>query len=281
MTTPARVAAAAVIGVLAIGGAFFLASGPSGPSARRSRPRAISRQLHRPVATVGAPQPRSTTRACRPDPATSTSAMRSRWLGDAPSTEPHPERRRFYFMDPATMTGRTTAGGVPAEPADDGQDGGRCLKGSARRSSSRTSRTEPGCTKRTWTAPAFDRIPITCDCELLYPDYDPTATKVVYVPGRRRHRAGWRSVITRARPRSSSRRSVPRATRSGSSPPGRRMGRLSPSTASPGGREAPTVVVVGTIHYGERRLFQRPALLDVARATFTTCPSQSLSSRVT
>lgn len=171
MTTPARVAAAAIIGVLAIAGAFLVES---------PRP-----------ASVGVPASASPTAS-----STATSSPRIDYsdlpgrilvehlgnavdLSEAATSDSHPDRRRFYFLDPSDMTGKTAVEFLPGQPttgksaADISSDGKKIVF-------------------QDWTVGArlyeanldgtgFRAIPAECTCALLYPDYDPTATKIVYV----------------------------------------------------------------------------------------------------
>jgi Tol biopolymer transport system component len=117
MTTPARVAAAAVVGVLVVGGAITLLNRPGPPGVTGPNPSASPS----PPAT-GTPIATSSPRSPGPD----YSALRGRILvehaGNAIdfseiSTDYHTDRRRFYWMDPATMTGKTAVEFLPGEPS--------------------------------------------------------------------------------------------------------------------------------------------------------------------
>jgi hypothetical protein len=122
MTTPARVAAAAAIGVLAIGGATFIigragqSTNVGGPSPSAPEPSSAVNHSASPSATAS---PSSSAGAL------DYSALKGRILmehaGNAPdfsetSTDYHIDRRRFYWMDPATMTGTTSVEFLPGKP---------------------------------------------------------------------------------------------------------------------------------------------------------------------
>jgi hypothetical protein len=189
MPIPARVAAAAMIGVLLVGGAFFMLSpgnrsnvGVPGPS-----PTAVA--TSNPTASVSpSPSPSAS--------AADFSSMGGRILvehlgnaldlSESTATDYNPDKRRFYFMDPADMTSRTVTEflkGTPAtgkSAADVSKDGTKIVF--------QDWTDHPQIYEANLDGTAFHRLNITCGtgagpkgCQFLYPDYDPTGTKIVYV----------------------------------------------------------------------------------------------------
>ena len=175
MTSPARIAAAAVIGVLVVGGAVSL--------------------LTRPIAAPGGPGPSASPSPSLPpsetpatpsarDYSTLPGRILAEHLGNAidesemPTTEYNPDTRRFYFLDPADMTGATAEEFLPGQPstgkfaADVSADGRKVVfQDWAER---------PKLYEANLDGSGFRLLPIDCDCQLLYPDFDPTATKIAY-----------------------------------------------------------------------------------------------------
>jgi len=185
MSTPARVGVAAVLGVVILGGAFYVLGRPSQSSVGVPVPSARpSPTAPPPTARPSAPAA-SASQAITVDYSTLPGRILAEHLGNAidgsemPTTDSHPERRRFYFLDPATMTGATAVEFLPNQPAggktaaDVSSDGTKVVF--------QDFTDKPRLYEANLDGTNFHQIPITCDCQLLYPDYDPTATKVVYV----------------------------------------------------------------------------------------------------
>ena len=181
MPTPARVAAAAVIGVLLVGGAFAYLGRPNQPVVGAPGPAPTLTAAPTPTSSPAA----SASPAAAVDYSTLPGRILAEHLGNAidgsemPTTDYHPDRRRFYFMDPATMTGATAVEFLPNQPttgktaADVSSDGKKVVF--------QDFADKPKLYEANLDGTGFHQIPIECDCGLLYPDYDPTATKIVYV----------------------------------------------------------------------------------------------------
>jgi len=98
---------------------------------------------------------------------------------DMPTDDYHPDWRRLYVMDPAEMTGAAAVEFLPDQPiggktaADISSDGRRVVF--------QDWTPKPRLYEANLDGTGFRELPVECDCELLYPDYDPTGTKVVYV----------------------------------------------------------------------------------------------------
>jgi dipeptidyl aminopeptidase/acylaminoacyl peptidase len=98
---------------------------------------------------------------------------------DMPTDDYHPQRRRLYWMDPATMTGATAAELLPGSPstgklnADVSADGTRVV---FMDTSSRS---------RIWIAyldgTGLQQVSAKCACSELDPAFDPTGKRIVYV----------------------------------------------------------------------------------------------------
>lgn len=178
MSMPARVAAAAVIGVLAIGGVTFLLgrqgqSNVGGPSSSTPLPVASSTT-----------SPSGSARVLD-DYSSLNGRILMEHLGNAPdgsesqTTEYHPERRRLYWMSPATMTDATAVEFLPGQPvtgklnADVSRDGTQVVF---------MDTADPA---DVWLANAdgtgLRNISGSCTCSELDPAFDPTGTKVVFV----------------------------------------------------------------------------------------------------
>jgi Tol biopolymer transport system component len=184
MFTPARVAVAAVIGVLLVGGAFLAFQRPSQSNIGGPGPSASA-----PPSSTAPPSPSTAPSEAAPSGASDYSYLPGRilaeHLGNAidgseyPTADYNPDRRRLYLMDPKTMTGATSTEFLPGQPetgksaADVSSDGTKVVF-------------------QDWATPTkiyeadldgtgFHQIPVDCTCSLLYPDYDPTATRIVYV----------------------------------------------------------------------------------------------------
>jgi hypothetical protein len=178
MSSPARIAAAAVIGVLIVGGAVSVlirpGAGPGGPEP--SAPASPSPSVP-PTEAPASPEAR--------DYSTLPGRILAEHLGNAidesemPTTEYNPEKRRFYLLDPADMTGGTAEEFLPGQPAtgkfaaDVSADGLKVVF--------QDWAVRPKLYEANLDGTGFRELPIQCDCQLLYPDYDPTARLVVFV----------------------------------------------------------------------------------------------------
>jgi hypothetical protein len=100
-------------------------------------------------------------------------------LSESSATQYNPGTRRFYFMDPKDMTSRTVTEFLKGQPATG-------------KSAADISTDQKKVVFQDWAdstrlyeanldGTGFHKIPIDCACALLYPDYDPTGTKIVYV----------------------------------------------------------------------------------------------------
>ena len=98
---------------------------------------------------------------------------------DMPTEDYHPDWRRLYVMDPAEMTGAAAVEFLPDQPpagktaADVSSDGRRVVF--------QDWAPQPRLYEANLDGTGLRELPIECDCQLLFPDYDPTATRVVYV----------------------------------------------------------------------------------------------------
>src|SRR5438874_2237157 len=109
MSTPARVAAAAAIGVLAIGGASFLlgrsgSSNVGGPSPSAPQPSPSSSAI---AASSASSSAASADYSSLPGRLLVEHLGNALDLSESSATDYHPDTRRFYFMDPTDMTSRT------------------------------------------------------------------------------------------------------------------------------------------------------------------------------
>jgi hypothetical protein len=171
MFTPSRVALAAVIGVLLVGGAFLASTRPSDQPSVGATPSPSVVATPSPVAQV--------------DYSDLPGRILAEHLGNAidgsemPTTDYNPDRRRLYLMDPKTMTGASSVEFLPGQPATG-------------KSAADVSADGTKVVFQDWTTPTrlyeanldgtgFHQIAIDCTCSLLYPDFDPTATRIVYV----------------------------------------------------------------------------------------------------
>jgi dipeptidyl aminopeptidase/acylaminoacyl peptidase len=102
-------------------------------------------------------------------------------MSEFPTEDAHPDRRRFYLIDPADMSPRTAVEFLPGQPAtgktaaDVSSDGRRVVF--------QDWAVEARLYEANLDGTGFRKLPLECDqpCAFLYPDYDPTGTKVVYV----------------------------------------------------------------------------------------------------
>jgi len=98
---------------------------------------------------------------------------------EMPTSDFNPDRRRFYLMDPATMTADTAVEFMPGQPAT-GKTAAD-VSADSRRVVFQDWTPQPRLYEANLDKTGFRRLPIDCECQLLYPDYDPTATRIVYV----------------------------------------------------------------------------------------------------
>jgi len=105
---------------------------------------------------------------------------------EMPTTEYHPERRRLYFLDPATMSRADAVEFLPGQPptgklhADVSLDGTKVVFMDRAENAQVWIANLDGTGLRLLSEP--------CDCSELDPAFDPTGTKVVYVHLENGHR---------------------------------------------------------------------------------------------
>ncbi len=180
MTPTTRLATAAGIGVLVVGVAFF-AFGRSNSSV--AGPGESPTPSPAPTATPS-PTPSAS-------PAADYSDLPGRILlehfGNAPDgsetgTGNNYDRRRFYLMDPATMTGATAREFLPTNfrPGSWGQ-----MVADVSRDGTRVVFQDTTDKSRNWQAnldgSGLRELRSTCDCIEGDPAYDPTGTRIAYV----------------------------------------------------------------------------------------------------
>jgi len=189
MTLPARLAALAVVGGLVLVGLAMLGLSIG------TRPTSTDAPSIAPASTAAVASSAQTTDAPAATPNTrdySDLPVRilaehlgnAADLSEAGATEYNPDTRRLYFMDPADMTPVTTVEFLPDQPAGgksaaDVSAGGTKVvfmdfipSGAGPRTSLHQANLD---------GTGYERIPIDCSsCALAYPDYDPTASRIVY-----------------------------------------------------------------------------------------------------
>jgi WD40-like Beta Propeller Repeat len=186
MTLTARLVAAAIaIAVVAVGGALVLRPGQSDIGAP-------SPTIHASVAppTIAPQSPSVQPSAGLPDYSALPGRILMEHAGNAPdgsedSADYHIDRRRFYWMDPATMTGRAATLFLPGQPAP-----GK-VSGDVSRDQKKIVFQDPGdgTGEFIWTAnldgTGLKKIQTSCSaraaCGDWQPAFDPTGTKVVFV----------------------------------------------------------------------------------------------------
>lgn len=190
MSTPARVVAAAALGMLAIGGATFLLGRPSQSNVGGPSPSA-------PSSTPSTSTLLSPASSSRIDYSDLPGRILVEHLGNAldlsesTAKDYNPDTRRFYFMDPSDMTARTVTEFLKGQPVTG-------------KSAADISSDQKRVVFQDWADQArlyeanldgtgFRKIPLDCSCALLYPDYDPTATRIVYV--RVEGRQSWLEIL--------------------------------------------------------------------------------------
>jgi dipeptidyl aminopeptidase/acylaminoacyl peptidase len=182
MTMTARLVAAAIaIAVVAVGGAILLRPG-GGANVGTGTPH--------PTVTIApsaalSPSPTNAGSAAAVDYSTLKGRILVEHLGNAldlsesSATDYNPDTRRFYFMDPADMTSRTAVEFLKGQPvsgksaADISSDGRKIVF--------QDWADQTRLYEANLDGTGFRKLPIDCSCALLYPDYDPTGTKIVYV----------------------------------------------------------------------------------------------------
>ena len=180
MSFPARLAAIAAAGVVAIG-ALILIQRPAGSSPVASQPPASAR----PSPSLTSVAPSVAASAGLLDYSALGGRILMEHLGNAPdgsempTTEYHPERRRLYWMDPKSMTGATAVEFLPGEPAtgkfnaDVSRDGRQVVFMDTARLGD------------VWIANAdgtgLRNLSGDCTCSELDPAFDRTGSKVVFV----------------------------------------------------------------------------------------------------
>jgi hypothetical protein len=178
IVTPARLAAAAVLGALVLGGALFVLGGGG-----RSNPPSITTPSATtpPVPSV----PASAVPTAALDYSNQPGRILAEHLGNAmdgteqDEQDANPDRRRFYFMDPADMTARTDVEFLPGQPTTGKSAADVSLD--SRKVVFQDWADQARLYEANLDGTGFHQLAVECDCSLLYPDYDPTATKVVYV----------------------------------------------------------------------------------------------------
>lgn len=184
MSTTARLAVSAVaVAVVAVGGALILRPGSNSsvgtpPASPGPRPSASV------LAAVPSP---SVQRTAGPpvDASTLQGRILMEHLGNAPdrsempTTDYHPERRRLYWMNPATMTGATAAEFLPGQPstgklnADVSSDGRQVVFMDTAQPADVWLANTDGTGLRDLSG--------SCTCSELDPAFDPTGTRIVFV----------------------------------------------------------------------------------------------------
>ncbi|OGO53951.1 MAG: hypothetical protein A2V85_00125 [Chloroflexi bacterium RBG_16_72_14] len=98
---------------------------------------------------------------------------------ELPTTDYHPERRRLYFMDPATMTGATAEEFLPGQPATGKLDADVSADGL------QVTFMDTGNPARAWIANSdgtgLRQLSGDCTCSELDPAFDPSGTKIAFV----------------------------------------------------------------------------------------------------
>ncbi|HEX5012895.1 MAG TPA: hypothetical protein VFV72_01960 [Candidatus Limnocylindrales bacterium] len=268
MTTPARLAAAAVLGAVVLGGTFLLFGG----GGRSNAPIAPSPS---PTVSPTPAAPASAPRSVALDYSNLPGSILAEHLGNAmdgteqDETEYNPDRRRLYLMDPSDMTAATTVEFLPGQPAT-GKSAAD-VSFDSKRVVFQDWADQTRIYEANLDGTGLHKLPVDCDCALLYPDYDPTATKVVYV--RIEGIESWLDVLDLA----SGQTTRLEAT---VGPPGNSVPEQ--PAWSPDGKtiafsrltwREPNEPVVGTVHYGDvAPTSGKVTLLDLASGTVRDLP---------
>jgi hypothetical protein len=185
MTLPARLLALVVLGALVLAGVAMLgAPGGSTPSTPTPVP-SVAPAAVVSVAPSVAPSVAASAAISTIDYSHLPGRILLEHLGNAidlsefPTQDYHPERRRFYFMDPTDMTGKTAVEFLPDQPitgksaGDISADGKKIVFQDFAEGSRLYEANLDGT--------GFHELALDCSCTLAYPDYDPTARKIVYL----------------------------------------------------------------------------------------------------
>ena len=179
MAMPVRLMAAAIaIAIVAVGGILLFRPNGSGPAATPSSSPTVT-----PTTTL---VPASATPSGPPQ---DYSALHGRilmeHLGNAPdrsempTTDYHPERRRLYWMDPATMTVATAQEFLPERPTSGKLNADVSLDGS------QVVFMDTAGSAAVWLAridgTLLQKLSDPCGCAELDPAFDPSGTKIVFV----------------------------------------------------------------------------------------------------
>jgi hypothetical protein len=180
MLNPVRFAAAAVVAALVIGGALFTLGQPRQP--------AVGGPSSSPTAPGAATPSAIPSREPGSDYSSLPGTILIEHLGNAPDlteldeTDVNPERRRFYFIDPADMTARTVSEFLPGEPetgkfaADVAPDGSRIVFQDWKSNAQIYEANVDGTGLRL-IGPARECLA----CADRFPAYDPAASRVAFV----------------------------------------------------------------------------------------------------
>lgn len=181
MTMPARLAAFAVVSALVLVGLALVGGSIGNPSVTPSPSAAAVLPTASPSTTpTQAPAtPNSNDYSSLPGRILVEHLGNAIDLSEFPTEDYNPDRRRFYVMDPADMTGQTAVEFLPGQPsggkfaADISADGQRIVF--------QDWAGLPRLYEANLDGTGFRTIPVDCTCSLLYPDYDPAAERIVYV----------------------------------------------------------------------------------------------------
>ena len=179
MITPARVAAAAVIGVLALGGTFLIVTRPNQSFVGAPVASPTPAPTTTPTVAPSAPAPAAVDYSSLPGRILVEHLGNAMDLSEPGATEYNPDKRRFYFMDPADMTARTVVEFLPGQPAT-GKSAAD-ISSDGRKVVFQDWAEQTRLYEANLDGTGLREIPVDCTCALLYPDYDPTATRIVYV----------------------------------------------------------------------------------------------------
>ena len=252
--------------MLAVGGTLFVVNRPQ-PGATGTAPTPSPS----PAATPGA----TASPAARLDYSDLPGRILVEHLGNAldlseqNATDYNPDKRRFYFMDPTDMSSGTAVEFLPGQPAT-GKSAAD-ISNDGRKVVFQDWSEETRLYEANLDGTGLRRIPVDCTCALLYPDYDPTATRIVDV--RVEGEQSWLEIRDLATGRVTKIESTtgPAADavpeQPAWSPDGRTIAFSRITWGLPNDHD------IGTVHFGDRApLSAVLSLLDVAAGTVTTLP---------
>jgi len=181
MPLPARLVAIAVVGALVLAGLALLGSGGSKvpTTAPPSDQAIVAASASASASAAAIPTANTVDYSYLPGRILVEHLGNALDLSESTATDYHPDTRRFYFMDPTDMTAATVVEFLPGQPST-GKSAGDI-------SSDHTKIVFQDWADQTRLYEAnldgtgLRQLPVDCTCALLYPDYDPTGTKVVYV----------------------------------------------------------------------------------------------------